>query len=73
MARGIYVECEAIVNASVDKFFGNWYAQSWWRRNGKALVDDGDFGSLPTWVDEKISAVDPTAHREMIEDVATRC
>lgn len=71
-ARGIYVECEAIVNASVGKFFGNWYAQSWWKRNGAALVGDGDFGSLPRWVDEKITAVDSVAHREMIEDIATR-
>lgn len=69
-ARGIFVECEAIVQETVEKYFGNWYAQSWSLLNKPRDIDV--LGSLPDWIDAKIESLDPNDYRRMIEDAATR-
>jgi len=66
-ARTIFVECEAIVQLTVEKYFGNWYAQSWWKANKAKHLGSGDYGSVPSWIDDKIEAVDPNAYRQMID------
>ena len=69
-ARGIFVECEAIVQDTVEKYFGNWYGQAWWRLNKPKDVDV--LGSLPNWIDSKIESLDPNNYRRMLEEAATR-
>ena len=68
--RGIFVECEAIVHTTVEKYFGNWYGQSWWRLNKPQSIDV--LGSLPDWIDAKIESLDPNDYRRMLEEAATR-
>ncbi len=69
-ARGIFVECEAIVHTTVEKYFGNWYGQLWWRLNKPQSIDV--LGSLPDWIDAKIESLDPNDYRRMLEEAATR-
>ena len=69
-ARGVFVECEQIVRLTMEKYFGNWYGQSWWRLNKPLSADD--LGSLPDWIDTEIENMDPNGYRQMIEEVATQ-
>ena len=71
-ARGIFVECDAIVQSTLSKYFGNWYGQSWWRLNRPELWEEGDLGSVPNWIDDAIEGLDQDAYQRMIEDAATR-
>lgn len=52
--RGIFTECEIIVREYGPYFFGNSYAQAWWR-----LQSAGNLTFLPAWVDQDISGIDP--------------
>jgi hypothetical protein len=69
-ARGIFVECEAVVRDTVEKYFGNWYGQAWWRLNKPQDVEV--LGSLPNWLDSKIESLDSNDYRRMLEEAATR-
>jgi hypothetical protein len=55
--RGVFVECEIIVREYGPKFFGNHYAQSWWR-----LQDPNNLAFLPNWVDAVITGIDPESN-----------
>ena len=69
-ARGVFVECEQIVRLTMEKYFGNWYGQSWWRLNKPLSADD--LGSLPDWIDTEIENMDPNGYRQMLEEAATQ-
>ena len=73
-ARGIFVECDAIVRGTVEKYFGNWYGQSWWQLNKpENILSDDDLGALvPEWLDAKILSLDPNSYRQKIEKAAAR-
>ncbi len=70
VARGIFVECEAIIRNTFEKYFGNWYGQSWWRLN-KPQPEEV-LGALPEWLDAEIERLDPNTYRQMLEETATR-
>ena len=70
VARGIFVECDAIVRDTIEKYFGNWYGQSWWRVNRPQLT--GVLGFLPDWIDEEIASLDPNTYRQNLEETAAR-
>ena len=52
--RGIFTECEIFVHEYGSYFFGNSYAQTWWR-----LQSPEKLSFLPDWVDRQISDIDP--------------
>ena len=52
--RGIFTECSIFVREYGPYFFGNSYAQSWWR-----LQSPRELSFLPSWVDDEISSIDP--------------
>lgn len=52
--RGIFTECEVIVRQYGPYFFGNSYAQIWWR-----LQSTRKLAFLPVWVDDEITSIDP--------------
>ena len=52
--RGIFTECEIIVRQYGPYFFGNSYAQTWWR-----LQSPRKLRFLPGWVDDEITGIDP--------------
>ena len=52
--RGIFTECEIFVHEYGSNFFGNSYAQTWWR-----LQSPEKRSFLPDWVDRQISDIDP--------------
>ena len=51
--RGIFTECEIIVREYGSYFFGNSYAQKWWR-----LQSPKKLSFLPGWVDDEIAGID---------------
>ncbi|MEE8575747.1 MAG: hypothetical protein V3T31_00695 [candidate division Zixibacteria bacterium] len=61
VSRGIFVECAAIVRNTVELYFGNPHAQSWWRLNGPGK-------RLPDWIDTEIKNVDTDYYRRRLED-----
>jgi len=69
-ARGVLAECEQIFRETSDKYFGNWYGQSWWRSNRSQYA--GDLGGLPDWFDTEIENMDPDQYRQRIQDAATQ-
>ena len=52
--RGIFTECDIAVREYGPYFFGNSYAQSWWR-----LQSPKELTFLPGWVSDEISGIDP--------------
>lgn len=52
--REVFTECEVIVREYGPYFFGNRYAQSWWK-----LQSPQELTFLPGWVDTEITAIDP--------------
>ena len=52
--RGIFTECHVIVKEYGPYFFGNSYAQSWWRLQAPRKLK-----FLEGWVDDEITSIDP--------------
>lgn len=52
--RGIFTECTVFVREYGPYFFGNPYAQSWWR-----VQSPKNLTFLDAWVDDEISEIDP--------------
>ena len=62
--RGIFVECDNLIRDLMRRYFGNAYAQAWWRySNTRPAV------ALPEWVDKEISEQDITAGRTRLESI----
>jgi len=60
--RGVYVECDNLVRDSIRRYFGNAYAQAWWRiSDTRAVVE------LPAWVDDEIYKTSQQAEIERIK------
>ena len=62
--RGIFVECNSAIRDHIRRYFGNAYAQSWWR-----LTDTRPEVDLPDWVDIEISKLDVNAGLERLESI----
>jgi len=69
-ARGILVECEQIFRETGEKYFGNWYGQSWWRLNKPQIA--GDLGGLPDWIDMEIENMDPDHYSQRIHEAGSQ-
>ncbi len=52
--RDIFTECSIFVLEYGPYFFGNSYAQAWWR-----LQSPRKLNFLPGWVDDEITSIDP--------------
>ena len=59
--REVFVECDIIVREYGPRFFGNHYAQSWWR-----LQKPGDLTFMPDWVDSVITGIDPERNARLL-------
>jgi len=62
--REVFVECEIIVREYGPIFFGNRYAQAWWK-----LQDRKRMSFLPSWVDTEIAAIDPELNLRLLQAV----
>ena len=62
--RGIFVECDNAIRDLIRRYFGNAYAQTWWRHS-----DTRPAVVLPEWVDKEISQFDVTAGRARLEGI----
>ncbi len=60
--RGVFPDCEAMIRAYIPVFFGNEYAQKWWKVSKSNL-------SLPEWIDQEISRLDPETEMRTIESI----
>jgi hypothetical protein len=61
MEREVFIECEIIVREYGPRFFGNHYAQSWWK-----LQNAGDLEFMPDWVDAAITGIDPESNARLL-------
>ena len=60
--RCVFANCDKMIRAYIPRFFGNEYAQKWWKAHpGKSY--------LPDWIDEEISKLDPETEMRIIEDI----
>ena len=64
MQRGVFTECEVIVREYGEQYFGNRYAQSWWR-----LQKPESLTFLPDWVDATIRSFDTNSNMQQLDDV----
>jgi len=55
--RNVFSECRGIVRGLARQYFGNRYAQSWWRIN-QAQRRNEDFELNPDWIDSIILGYD---------------
>lgn len=62
--RGVFTECDIMVREYGPFFFGNRYAQSWWR-----LQSPGELTFLPSWVDEEIRGIDAESNLRQLEEI----
>jgi hypothetical protein len=62
--REVFTECEVIVHEYGPFFFGNRYAQSWWR-----LQDPQELTFLPNWVDDEIADIDAGSNLRQLKEV----
>lgn len=60
--RGVFANCDQMIRANVPRFFGNEYAQKWWKAQPQRSL-------LPEWLDEEILKVDPKTDMRIIEDI----
>jgi hypothetical protein len=64
VAVGVFVECEAIVNAVAIDFFANEYAQTWWRHNSRS----NPYGTFD-FINDIVTSAEPSGNRSAIEEV----
>ncbi|NND82828.1 MAG: hypothetical protein HKN50_10410 [Gammaproteobacteria bacterium] len=62
--RGVYVECDYLMRDSIRRYFGNAYAQNWWR-----VADTRPNVELPEWVDEEISNASSDAELRRLDSI----
>jgi len=62
--RGVYVECDNLVRDTIRRYFGNAYAQAWWR-----VSDTRPQVELPEWVDDEIYNASQQAEIERIKSI----
>jgi hypothetical protein len=63
-ARGIFTECDVAIREYGPYFFGNSYAQSWWR-----LQSPTKLTFLPDWVNDAITGIDPGHNLRELRDL----
>ena len=63
MERGIYPQCANFILPPLRRFFGNKYAQSWWRVNRPGTL------YAPDWIDDEIAALETDRLRRRLDDV----
>jgi len=61
--RGVFTECYIMVREYGPFFFGNRYAQSWWR-----LQSPRELSFLPGWADEDIRGIDAESNLRELEE-----
>ena len=63
--RGVFAECDGVVDGQLSAYFANSYAQAWWRHSH----EQSRIRYLPKWVNDKISELDPNANQRTIESI----
>lgn len=61
--RGVFAECDGVVDGQLSAYFANTYAQSWWKHSH----EQSRIRYLPEWVDQKIRELDPNANKRTVE------
>ena len=69
--RGILGECNAIIQATAQRFFGSRYGQSWWRLYGAKGAENNELLPFPDWVEAEIENFDPNEYRHMLDETNT--
>ncbi len=62
-ARGLYEECSDIIRALIPYYFGNDYAQRWWRDNRPSTLY-----ALPAWVDDEITDLEKDSTLRLLNE-----
>lgn len=62
LRRGVFASCAPMIRFHIPLFFGNEYAQKWWKGSNVRSY-------LPEWIDEEISKVDPGTEMREIEAI----
>ena len=60
--RGVFAHCDLMIRAYIPRFFGNEYAQKWWKASREQFY-------LPEWINEEILKLDPDTDLQFIEDI----
>jgi hypothetical protein len=60
--RGVFVECEELIRSHMPLYFGNKYAQAWWKESHIKP-------RLPNWVSEEIAGLDPGTELQRLEKI----
>lgn len=65
-ARGVLVECKAIVQDTAKRYFGHPYGRSWWAAN-KPAFDEGL--AIIDWIEDEIENLGPNEYRSLLQEL----
>ena len=64
----VFVECEGLVRGQATHYFGNKYAQSWWRARSNSIGRRPDpYGTRDT-IDRIVTSIDVSANQSFLEE-----
>ncbi len=63
VSRGVFAECDNVLNSQIPKIFGSEYAKSWWRLNWRSD------GILPDWVNTVVEDLEPDTIRGDLKSI----
>ena len=64
----VFIECESLVHGQATQYFGNKYAQSWWRARTAATLGTEDPYGTRGIIDEIVTGVDISASQSFLEE-----
>lgn len=67
VAVGVFVECESVIHGQATQFFGNKYAQSWWRTRSEQIGARPDPFGTRDLINDIVTSIDENASRAFLE------
>jgi hypothetical protein len=68
MVVDVFIECESLVHGQATQYFGNKYAQSWWRASMRSRLGREDPYGNQAMIDEIITGVDISASQSFLQE-----
>ena len=62
-ARGVFADCENMVRAQLPRYFGNSFAQNWWRLNWSPSP------YLPGWINDEVNGLDADKNQQYLKQL----
>jgi hypothetical protein len=68
VAMDVFVECEGLIHGQATSYFGNKYAQSWWRARSDSIGSRPDSYGTREMINEIVTSIDVSANQSFLEE-----